>query len=99
MIKINKEQLQMEGSTNELLTEISSAFATLAKDTDRTMLMSMFLSGFYVLQAEVNGGDMIKAIDMFKEDTKEALNIISQYMKVKGNTLDEKTKNIFGTED
>lgn len=99
MIKINKEQLQMEGPVNELLTEISSAFASLANDTDRKLLMSMFLSGFYVLQAEVNGGDMIKAIDMFKEDTKEALNIISQYMKMEGNTLDEKTKNIFGTEN
>ena len=96
MVNINKESIEMDGRAPDLLAELASGMAYLAEQTDRTFVISMFLSSFYMLQKEKHGNSTIEALEMFKADTKKALELIEQYCSLKGNTLDEKYDNMKG---
>lgn len=96
MVNINKESIEMDGRAPDLLAELASGMAYLAEQTDRTFVISMFLSSFYMLQKEKYGNSTIEALEMFKADTKRALELIDQYCSLNGNTLDEKYDNMKG---
>lgn len=96
MIKINKGELEIDGEFQEVLAELSSGFAFVAKQTDRSVVIPAFLSSFYMLQAEKEGAGILGAIDMFREDTKKALEWIDAYTNMPGKDLSEKYKNVKG---
>ena len=99
MVNINKGSIEMDGLAPEILSELASGMAYLAEQTDRTFVISMFLSSFYMLQKEKSRKSTIEALEMFKDDTKRALELIEHYCSLKGATLDEKFDNWKGGND
>lgn len=96
MVKIKKGDIEINGDFQEVMAELSSAFAIVADNSDRKQVIAAFLASFYSLQSERNGNGLLKALEMFKEDTKEALNYIEMYSKLRGKNIDEKLANLKG---
>ena len=99
MIKCDREKLEMAGQGMDLIQETTLILKGLFKQMPREFSFPTILASIYLmpdlediakLGGETDCRDARKAIELFKEDSKAALEFIERYSKAPGRTFKEK---------
>lgn len=91
MIKIDKNMVDVNGNSAELITEITLGLKRCCMLMDREFVIPSVLSAIYAIPADPTEKiDIIKSLKDFKSDVSMALSFIEAYSKIEGDTAEEK---------
>ena len=94
MIKISgKGMVELDGEAHDLIVELACGLTMMCDELGRANVMSQLLAAYYSMLAEERYYGFKQALEMYKDDTKEALELIQYYLDAPGETIEEKLEN------